>query len=84
MSSDDADPTSAAGRPARGGIVFAYVVVYVVWGSTYLAIRFAVETLPPLLTAGSRFLAAGLVLYAWRRLVRGDGGRRGRRGGRRR
>src|SRR5438093_12150981 len=37
-------------------------VVYVVWGSTYLGIKVAVETLPPLLTAGSRFLTAGLLL----------------------
>ncbi|WP_121012588.1 EamA family transporter [Saccharothrix australiensis] len=37
-------------------------VVYVVWGSTYVAIRFTIETIPPLLSAGTRFLAAGLVL----------------------
>jgi drug/metabolite transporter (DMT)-like permease len=42
-----------------------------VWGSTYLAIRFAVETMPPFLAAGFRFLIAGAVLYAFRRL-RGD------------
>jgi drug/metabolite transporter (DMT)-like permease len=40
----------------------ALVVVYFVWGSTYLAIKIAVETLPPLLTAGTRFLTAGLIL----------------------
>lgn len=45
--------------------------VYIVWGSTYLAIRFAVETMPPFLMAGIRFLVAGGVLYALRRL-RGD------------
>lgn len=39
--------------------------VYLVWGSTYLAIRVVVETLPPLLTAGARFTTAGLVLAAW-------------------
>ncbi|HEY5594091.1 MAG TPA: EamA family transporter, partial [Nitrospiria bacterium] len=39
--------------------------------STYLAIRFAIETLPPFLMAGARFMIAGAVLYAWRRL-RGD------------
>ncbi|CCH34199.1 EamA family transporter [Actinosynnema sp. NPDC047251] len=37
-------------------------VVYVVWGSTYVGIKFAIETMPPLLSAGTRFLAAGLVL----------------------
>jgi drug/metabolite transporter (DMT)-like permease len=42
----------------------ALVVVYIVWGSTYFAIKVAVDTLPPLLTAGSRFLTAGLILTA--------------------
>jgi drug/metabolite transporter (DMT)-like permease len=37
-------------------------VVYVVWGSTYLAIRFSVETMPPLLSAGARFLVSGALL----------------------
>jgi drug/metabolite transporter (DMT)-like permease len=37
-------------------------IVYVVWGSTYLAIRFAIETMPPLLSAGIRFVLAGLIL----------------------
>ena len=46
-------------------LLLAFAVVYLVWGSTYLAIRFAVETLPPLLMAGTRFLVAGGVLYAW-------------------
>jgi drug/metabolite transporter (DMT)-like permease len=42
----------------------ALLVVYVVWGSTYLGIKVAVETLPPLLTAGTRFLVAGALLAA--------------------
>ena len=46
----------------------ALVAVYIVWGSTYLAIRFAVETIPPFLTAGVRFLVAGSLLYIWQRL----------------
>ncbi len=46
-------------------------IVYVVWGSTYLAIRFAVETLPPLVSAGFRFLAAGLLMLALVRVLRG-------------
>jgi drug/metabolite transporter (DMT)-like permease len=48
----------------------ALAVVYVVWGSTYLGIKVAVETIPPLLAAGSRFLVASLLLagiLAWRR-----------------
>jgi drug/metabolite transporter (DMT)-like permease len=50
-----------------GRIVAAFAVVYVVWGSTYLAIRYAVETLPPFLMAGTRFVLAGLLLYGWAR-----------------
>jgi len=45
--------------------------VHIVWGSTYLAIFFVVETIPPFLSAGTRFLVAGGALYAFQRL-RGD------------
>lgn len=45
-------------------IVAAFAIVYVVWGSTYVAILFAIETIPPFLMAGMRFLSAGLLLYA--------------------
>jgi drug/metabolite transporter (DMT)-like permease len=74
----------------------ALVTVYIVWGSTYLGIKVAVETMPPFLMAGGRFLVAGLLLFAWdawaerrrsaaRDLVAPDPGRvtplhRGRRG----
>ena len=51
-----------------GRIVLAFAAIYVLWGSTYLAIRFAVETLPPFLMAGTRHLTAGLLLYTWNRL----------------
>jgi drug/metabolite transporter (DMT)-like permease len=47
----------------------ALLAIYVVWGSTYLAIRFAVETIPPYFMAGTRFLISGLILYIWRRLA---------------
>jgi drug/metabolite transporter (DMT)-like permease len=43
------------------------LLVYILWGSTYLAIRYAVTTIPPFLMAGTRFLAAGLILHVWRR-----------------
>ena len=49
-------------------IWLALMAVYIVWGSTYLAIRFAVETIPPFIMAGTRFLIPGAILYAWRRL----------------
>jgi drug/metabolite transporter (DMT)-like permease len=47
----------------------ALLVIYLVWGATYLAIRLAVEHMPPFLMAGSRFLIAGSVLFIWRRLA---------------
>jgi drug/metabolite transporter (DMT)-like permease len=54
--------------PPRGLLIAAFAAVYVTWGSTYLAIRFAVETVPPFLMGGGRFLVAGLLLYGWLRL----------------
>lgn len=49
----------------RFRLTAAFAAVYLVWGSTYLAIRFAVETLPPLLMAGARFAIAGVLLLSW-------------------
>jgi drug/metabolite transporter (DMT)-like permease len=43
----------------------AFAAIYLIWGSTYLAIRYAVETIPPLVTAGIRHTIAGTVLLAW-------------------
>ena len=48
-------------------IWIALLALYIVWGSTYLAIRFAVDTIPPFLQAGLRFLISGLILVIWRR-----------------
>ena len=56
---------AVAGGPSRAMILTAFAVVYVVWGSTYLAIRYAVETLPPFLMAGARFVLAGGILALW-------------------
>jgi drug/metabolite transporter (DMT)-like permease len=53
--------------PTKLKIWIAMLVIYTVWGSTYLAIRYAVETIPPFLMAGTRFLLAGAILYIWRR-----------------
>lgn len=44
-------------------IGLAFLPVYIIWGSTYLAIRFVVETIPPFFMAGTRFIIAGLILY---------------------
>ncbi|HSJ09768.1 MAG TPA: EamA family transporter [Longimicrobiales bacterium] len=50
---------------SRGKIVAAFAAVYVIWGSTYLAILYAIETLPPFLMAATRFLIAGTILFGW-------------------
>ncbi len=50
-----------------GPVLVAFAAIYLIWGSTYLGIRFAVETIPPFLLGGARFLLAGGVLYAWLR-----------------
>jgi len=55
----------------RARLLTAFAAVYLVWGSTYLAIRFAVETLPPLLMAGARFVLSGAILLAWARFREG-------------
>ena len=52
---------------SRGKLIAAFAAVYVIWGSTYLAILFAIETIPPLLMAAGRFSIAGLILYGWAR-----------------
>ena len=57
-------------NPSPGGslkMILAFAMIYIVWGSTYLAIAFAIDTIPPFLTIGSRFLFAGMVLYGFLR-----------------
>jgi drug/metabolite transporter (DMT)-like permease len=49
--------------PSRLRVMAAFAAIYVIWGSTYLGIRVAIETLPPLLMAGMRFVVAGPLLY---------------------
>lgn len=57
-------------KPASSGAIWAgMITVYIVWGSTYLAIMFAVDTIPPFLMAGVRWLIAGAILLIWRRLA---------------
>ena len=53
--------------PTRIWIIVAFAALYLIWGSTYLGIRFAIETIPPFLMAGTRFLIAGIIMYgiAW-------------------
>lgn len=49
-------------------VIIAFALVYVIWGSTYLAIRFGIETIPPFLMVGTRFVIAGAALYVFARL----------------
>jgi drug/metabolite transporter (DMT)-like permease len=52
-------------RRERWLLLLAFASIYIIWGSTYLAIRFAVESIPPLVVAGVRHLVAGLVMVVW-------------------
>lgn len=71
----DSVVTSADAVPAAGSfrlrVIAAFSAIYFLWGTTFLAIRVAVEELPPLFAAGTRFFLAGLVLYAFMR-VKGE------------
>lgn len=61
-------PHASSAGPSRLHILAAFAAVYLIWGSTYLAIRYAIDTMPPFFMAGVRFLIAGGLLYAWARL----------------
>ena len=67
-------------RPAESGWLLwaALATIYIVWGSTYLAIRVMVETMPPLLAAGARYAVAGGIFWAILR-IGSDPGREERR-----
>jgi drug/metabolite transporter (DMT)-like permease len=63
-------PTPRQPAPSRSRaysirLALAFAAIYLVWGSTYLAIRYAVETIPPLVAAGIRHSTAGAILFAW-------------------
>jgi drug/metabolite transporter (DMT)-like permease len=58
---------TAPAPPTTAGLLAAFAAIYLIWGSTYLAIRYAVETFPPLLMMGVRHLTAGALLYGWSR-----------------
>jgi len=62
---------SSPGRTRLLSVLLALGTLYIVWGSTYLGIRIAIHTIPPLLMASTRFAIAGVLLYAWS-VRRGD------------
>ncbi len=55
------------GQQSKGRVLAAYAAVFVIWGSTYLAIRYAIETIPPFLMMGVRSILAGSILLFWSR-----------------
>ncbi|TAL45787.1 MAG: EamA family transporter [Chitinophagaceae bacterium] len=55
-------------EPSKTLIIAAFAALYIIWGSTYLAIVLAIKNIPPFLMAGTRFFVAGLALYSWCRL----------------
>jgi len=59
---------SSRSRRHQAGLIAAFAAIYLIWGSTYLAIRIGLESFPPFLLAGSRFIVAGGLLYGWLRL----------------
>src|SRR5258705_6682062 len=63
-SNQNGNPRSMTGEN-RLLIFLAFACIYVIWGSTYLAIRNAVETIPPLFVPGFRHLIAGALLFGW-------------------
>ncbi len=60
-------PRVSSTTPARWLIIAAFAAIYLLWGSTYIAIRFAVEVIPPFAMSGTRFVVAGLLLMLWAR-----------------
>jgi drug/metabolite transporter (DMT)-like permease len=66
--------SGAASRPSRAKVILAFAAIYIIWGSTFLGIRYAIETLPPFLMAGARFSLAGAGMFAWAKFKRDKGG----------
>jgi len=64
----DSPPMPHHDPPPRWRLLLGFGALYVIWGTTYLGIRFAVDTLPPFLMGAARFLVAGTALYAFVRL----------------
>lgn len=62
---------SSPATASRGALIAGFAAIYVIWGSTYLGIRVAVETMPPFLMAAARFLVAGALMAGYIALTRG-------------
>src|ERR1700733_14756073 len=64
-------PMETPNHPPAWKTILAFAIIYLVWGSTYFAIRIGVREVPPFLLAAMRFLVAGVVLYGWT-IARGE------------
>ena len=69
MSEGGKTVSSEVNQTPNWAVWLGLLVIYVVWSSTYLAIRFAVESIPPFMMAAIRFLVAGIILYCFRKLA---------------
>ena len=65
MSSARSEPLQR--QPALAQILLAFAGIYIIWGTTFLAIAFVIRTIPPFFSGGARFLVAGALMYAWLR-----------------
>ncbi len=65
MAGETKPATKSPQKPPQWQIYLAFAAVYIIWGSTYLAMRFTNETIPPFLMSGMRFIIAGVILYAY-------------------
>jgi drug/metabolite transporter (DMT)-like permease len=63
LAAGDGHPVSGH-IPSRAALILAFAAIYIIWGSTYLGIRIAIETMPPFLMAAARFICAGTLLFA--------------------
>ncbi len=65
------NPPNTPASPSKTAVIAAFAAIYVIWGSTYLGILYAIESIPPFMMAATRFLVAGGLLLAWC-LVKGE------------
>ncbi len=57
--------STAQKTPSKTAVIAAFAAIYIIWGSTYLGILYAIKTIPPFFMAGTRFLIAGILLLGW-------------------
>jgi len=66
--------TQSSSLPLSLRILLGFAAIYVIWGTTYLAIAFAIQTIPPFISGATRFLLAGAAMYVWLRAQNGNTG----------